>query len=142
MADLLILAYVAMEVLRWRLAPKSTSVSDRGTTLIFCGCYVIALLALNTAILSSVAAKPLITWIGVAAAVLGLCLRIATHDDTRRLGHLLLWIGVTTASGNLVAALTVTVAMLAATGVLLSTEAAERKNFPVAAADSDGLRDA
>lgn len=140
-ANLLILTYAAMEALRWRLGRQSVSASDRGTTLVFCGCYVIALLALNTTILSPVTAKPLITWIGVATATCGLGLRIAARGIGRLgqplLGHLLLWIGVTTASGNLVAALTVAVAMLAATGVLLSAQAAEKKNLPVSPAKHD-----
>lgn len=146
-ADLLILAYVAMETVRWRLGPRSASISDRGTALVFRGGYVIALLALNTTVLSPVTAKPLITWIGVAVAACGLGVRIAARDGTGwrhacRLGKPLLWIGVTTASGNLVAALTVTVAMLAATGVLLSVDAAEEKNLPVIPAEGKELRDA
>lgn len=147
MANLLILVYVAMAALRWRLGRQFVSASDRGTTLVFCGCYVIALLALNTTVLSSVTTKPLIAWIGVAAAACGLVVRIAARDGTGRrhtglLGNLLLWIGVTTASGNLVAALTVAVAMLAATGVLLSAEAAREKNLSVTPVERNGLRDA
>lgn len=136
-----------MAVVRWRSGPQSASSSDRGTALVFRGCYVIALLALNTTVLSPITAKPLVTWIGVAMAACGLGLRIAAPGGTGwrhacRLGNPLFWIGVTTASGNLVAALTVTVAMLAATGVLFSAETAAKKNLSVTRAGRNGLRDA
>lgn len=136
-----------MAVVRWRSGPQSAFSSDRGTTLVFRGGYVIALLALNTTVLSPVTAKPLIAWIGVVVAACGFSLRITARGSTGwrhacRLGNPLFWIGVTTASGNLVAALTVTVAMLAATGVLFSAETAAEKNLPVTPAGHNGLRDA
>ena len=133
-ADLLLVAFFAVEVLRWRRNWMPVPAANRGTATVFWGCYLVALLALNWDIPSPVALGPEIAWLGVAAAAAGLCARIAAtigaarrgrppegdarHSD--RLGRLVLWIGAASASGNAIAALTVAVAMLAATGVLAS----------------------
>jgi hypothetical protein len=133
-ADLLLLSFFAVEVLRWRRNWLPVAAANRGTATVFWGCYLVALFTLNWDIPSPVALGPEISWLGVAAASAGLCARIAaTINAARRggppeadmrhsdqLGRLVLWIGAASASANAIAALTVAVAMLAATGVLAS----------------------
>jgi|RhiMethySRZTD1v2_1073278.scaffolds.fasta_scaffold203865_2 hypothetical protein len=128
-ADLLVAAFFLIEALRpRRAAPHRT---DRGTTVVFWGCYVITLLALNSAVPSAVMAAPPVAWIGVIAAAGGLA-RVAADRlspvpaalparemrwHAGDLAHLVFWIGAAAASLNVIALLTVAVAMLAATGV-------------------------
>lgn len=140
--DLLIVALAAIETLRWRRAGMMTTRPDRGTTLVFWGCYAITLLALNATIPSPMAAAPQIGWIGTIFAACGLGGRIGVAwveglfsgsapasrraaSGNRRLdllGNLVLWVGAAAASENLIVVLTVTVAMLPATVLRNSAE--------------------
>jgi hypothetical protein len=137
--DLLILAFFANEAVRWRVARPPSTAND-GTTMVFRGCYAIAVLALINPIPSPDMAAPQIAWMCVFAAACGLgALFAATlalkrgapggsdwrHTDGR--GNVVFWIGTTAASGNVIAALTVTVMMLAATQVRLASEAAKQQ---------------
>ena len=140
-ANLLVAAFAALEVLRWRRAGTMTSRVDRGTTLVFWGCYAIALLALNTTIPSPITTTPQVTWGAVVAASCGLAARIgaalvagtpgrapaplrawAAHPYLDSFSSVAIWVGATAASGNLIATLTVAVAMLAAIGVRSSEQ--------------------
>ena len=127
-ANLLILAFFANEAVRWRGARPPAAAND-GTTMVFRSCYAIALLALNSPIPSPVMAVAQVVWLGIFAAACGFgalveaTLAMSRQGDgsaTERRGNVVFWIGATAASGNVVAALTVTVLMLAATGVLAS----------------------
>ncbi len=147
-ADLLIAMFAAIEALRWRRAGTMTTRADRGTTLVFWGCYAITLLALNATIPSPVAVAPQIGWIGTIFAACGLAARIGiaraeglfpgTVPALRRranrrldaLGNLVLWIGAAAASENLIVVLTVTVAMLPATVLRNSAEKSVLENPP------------
>jgi hypothetical protein len=143
-ADLLVVAFFLAEALRWRRQRPPLHRSSRGTTLVFWGCYVITLLALNFTAPSPVTAAPPVAWIGVIAAAGGLARIVATlvamrsagapSRETRRfpesLAYLVFWIGAVTASLHVIAMLTVTVAMAAATGVLLSVETARSRRPP------------
>jgi hypothetical protein len=116
-----------------------------GTTPVFWGCYLVTLLALNVPAPAPVTAEPPVGWIGVIAAAGGLARIVATlaatcsagarPGDTVRLpdsrGNLVFWIGAAAASLNVIAILTVAVAMLAATGVRRSAETA-RSGQPAA----------
>ena len=139
-ANLLILLFFANEAVRWRGQRAPHAADDRGTTAVFRGCYVIALLALNSPIPSPVMAAEQVVWLGMFASASGLgALVEATWamrkrkrqgEDgwrgTDRRGNVVFWIGGTTASGNLFAALAVTVAMLAASWVRYSSESRSR----------------
>jgi hypothetical protein len=128
--NLLILAFFANEAVRWRGA-HSPGVAGDSATMIFRSCYAIAVLALNSPIPLPVMAAPQIVWMGIFATACGLGALVeatvsmkrearAAEDGWRhadRRGNLAFWIGATTASGNVIAALTVAVMMLAATGV-------------------------
>ena len=129
--NLLIVAFFANEAVRWRGA-RPPRPADDGTTMVFRSCYAIAILALNSPIPSPVVAVAQVVWLGIFAAACGLGALIEATlamkkqpraDGWRRSdwrGNVVFWIGATAASGNVVAALTVTVLMLAATGVLAS----------------------
>src|SRR5262245_25173569 len=134
-ADVLIVVFfVAGTVRRQRRWPPPQQ-TRRGTTLVFGGCYAVTLIALNFSLPAPSVAPP-VGWIGVLAAAGGLARIVATiaalppdglpRRDVRRypdsLGNLAFWIGASAASLNLIAMLTVAVAMLAATGVRLSLE--------------------
>ena len=133
-ADLLVAAFLVAEAVCSR-GPRLEQ-TDRGATVVFRGCCVVTLLALNSAAPSLVTAAAPIGWIGVIAAASGLVRILATLVAARAapsrwvrrqadsLGNLVFWIGAATASLNVIAMLTVAVATLAATGVRLSAETA------------------
>jgi hypothetical protein len=143
-ANLLIVGYFAVEALRWRGKQPLRAAADRGTTVVFRGCYVMALLALNTTIPLPIMAAPQLVWMGIFAAACSLgalmAAAIATrkrhaevrHQPAERCVNVVFWVGATTASGNIIAALTVTVAMLAATTVRLYDEATDANEPPSA----------
>ena len=137
-ANLLVVGFFAIEAWRRRGQPASSASAERGATLVLRGCYVLALIAVNIPIPSTIVAAPQVVWMGIFAAACGLGAHIQTALATRRLpgplgakhgrmpaearGIIVFWIGTATASGNLVAAFTIAVAMFAATGVKLSTD--------------------
>ncbi len=149
-ADLLIVAFAAIEALRWRRAGKMTTRADRGTTLVFWGCYAITFLALNVTIPSPAAVAPEIAWIGTLFAACGFVARagvawaeglfssaepaprraVAGRRRLDSLGNLVLWIGAAGASENLIVVLTVTVALLPATVLRNSAEKSVLENPP------------
>jgi hypothetical protein len=150
-ANLLIVSFFAIEALRWRGERPPRVAADRGTTVVFRSCYVLALLELNTTILSPIMAAPQVVWMGIFGATCSLGALMAAVIATKkrlagmphveggrrsadRCAHVVFWIGATTASGNVIAALTVTVAMLAATTVCLYDEAAASNAPPSARA--------
>jgi protein-S-isoprenylcysteine O-methyltransferase Ste14 len=131
-ANAVLAAFVATELLSpgakaWR--SRLLREGDRGTTAVVTGCLVLALVALNTAVLPGYAFSRTLEWACAAASVFGLCLRwwaIATRTDPggavhkgpyrliRHPGYLAIgiaWIGATAASGNLTAVLTVALAV-------------------------------
>ena len=139
-ADLLIVIFVLVEVQRRRHAGTMAPRADRGTALVFWGCYAITLLALNFTIPSPVPAALHFGWLGTIIAVCGLGARVgmACADGvfpgsvlaprpagSRRLdfiANLAFWIGAAAASENLIVVLTVTVAMLPAAVLRNSAE--------------------
>ena len=134
--DLLVVAFFLTGMLgRNRRSSPVLQTPGRGTTLVFGGCYAITLVALNFTAPAPITAAPPVGWIGVLAAAGGLARIVATlaaprpagvparrHPDSH--GNLVFWVGAAAASLNVIAMLTVTVAMLAATGVRRSAEAA------------------
>src|SRR5262245_53505870 len=137
-ADVLVVAFFLTGTLRWRRGWPPLQQSGRGTALVFWGCYAVTLIALNFTAPAPITAALPVGWIGVLAAAGGLARVLATlaaehpaglsGNGTRRhpdsLGNLVFWIGAAAASLNLIAMLTVAVAMLAATGIRISVETA------------------
>src|SRR5262245_3131517 len=134
LADLLVAAFFVTEALRRRRAPPGRT---ERTTMVFWGCYVITLLALNSTVPPAVMAAPPVAWIGVIPAAGGPARMAADGLAAMRsasppargmrwhaggLAHIVFWIGAAAASLNVIAMLTVAVAMLAATGVGVSAE--------------------
>jgi protein-S-isoprenylcysteine O-methyltransferase Ste14 len=148
-AGLLILAFTTLEALRWRRSghTRMRADRDRGTTAVLAGCYVIAVLALSGSAPSFLFLPGWARWAGIALGTGGIALRgwadsllqasgidanlaprldrwgpyrVVRHPGY--LGNLLLWTGVTLGSGNLIAAITIAVAMLAAYVVRISSE--------------------
>jgi len=125
---------------------------NHGTTAVLIGCYGVAVLALNWSAPSPLPLPRWAEWTGIAVGLSGLALRWwavkllwlhAIHQADvgamprviRRgpyriirhpayLGNLAFWFGATMASGNLIALITVVVAMLAAYAVRISSEEA------------------
>jgi len=149
-ADVLVVAFFLTGTLRRHRGWPPLQQSGRGTALVFRGCYAITLIALNFTAPAPVTAAPPVGWIGVLAAAGGLARVVATlaaarprgapgrgmrrHPDS--LGNLVFWIGAAAASLNVIAMLTVAVAMLAATGVRLSVEAGSGGSSPGALSGS------
>ena len=132
-ADILVVAFFLTGTLRRRRGWPPLQQTGGGTALVFRGCYAVTLVALNFAAPAPLTAPLPVAWLGVLAAVGGLariaatlaaarpaCMPVRRHPDS--LGNLVFWIGAAAASLNVLAALTVAVAMLAATGVRLSVE--------------------
>lgn len=155
-ADLLIAAFAALEVLRWRHGDYARTHAhanpNRGTTAVLIGCYGVAVLALNGSAPSSLPLPCWAAWTGIAVGLGGLALRwwavkllwahsvrpaaagalprVIGRGPYRIIRHpvylsnLAIWFGATMASGNLIALITVVVAMLAAYAVRISSEEA------------------
>ncbi|MFN7087479.1 MAG: methyltransferase [Burkholderiales bacterium] len=120
---------------------------NRGTTAVLIGCYGVAVLTLNWSAPSPLPLPRWAEWTGIAVGLGGLVLRwwavklpwlhaIRPADAGAMprvircgpyriihqpvyLGNLAIWFGVTMASGNLIALITVVVAMVAAYAVLV-----------------------
>jgi uncharacterized membrane protein len=131
-ADILTICYSALVYRWWRNGDleryRSGAKTDRGTTAVLVGCYAIALLAVNGYAPMVQAFGAAAQWGGIATCVAGLILRCRYSMRGVRLGRYLadfiFWSGVTIASGNLIATITVTVSMLAAYAVRWSAEGA------------------
>ena len=139
----LIAAWLAVEAAARviRVKTRRAGVDDRGAGLVLWGCYIVAALALNVEGSPLLVLPRIVEHIGIAAAGGGLAIRAAllfaplrppaggaeretrTLRDSRasRFSNLAFWMGVTGASGNLIAMLTVMVAISAATAVALSS---------------------
>jgi protein-S-isoprenylcysteine O-methyltransferase Ste14 len=127
LATFVLTELVAYGAAAWRKRLRREG--DRGTTIVVTGGLVLALVALNTAVLPNYPLPATARWAGVFLAITGLVLRgwtIAVRGDATGLlqegpyrvirypGYLavgLTWIGATVASGNLAAALTVALAI-------------------------------
>jgi protein-S-isoprenylcysteine O-methyltransferase Ste14 len=153
-ADLLIVAFATLKALRWRrgdsLRTRSSLRVDRGTTAVLIGCYGIALLAIHGYAPSLVSLPHEAEWCGIALSAAGLALHwwaerlLRPHHPLRSapgelrrgpyrvvrypdyLGNIAFWSGVTMASGNLIATITLVVALLASYAVRISSEEALR----------------
>src|SRR5262245_49794567 len=82
-ADLLIGAFFLTEAVRWRWRRSPLYRSERGTTLVYWGCYVTTLLTLNFATPSQLTAETPVGWLGVMAATGGLARMLATLAAAR-----------------------------------------------------------
>ena len=147
MAAVLIAIFAMLEAMRWRhrrsAQLRPVIHTDRGTTTVLGGCCGITVLALLWPESPPLALAPIGTWAGVVICVCGLGLRSwAAHALQQRdqagnttlrhgpyriilhpnyLGNFAFWCGAAMTSGNLVASLTVAVAMLAAYVVRISS---------------------
>lgn len=139
----LIAAWLALEAAARviRVDTRRAGTDDRGAGLVLWGCYIVAALALNLEGSPLIVLPPFIERIGIAAAAGGLAIRavllfppvrprvngaergtrMLRRSRASRLGNLVFWMGVAGASGNLIAMLTVMVAISAATAVALSS---------------------
>jgi protein-S-isoprenylcysteine O-methyltransferase Ste14 len=137
---------------------RTTTDPDRGTTAVLVGCYGVVVLVLNWPGLPAPPLPLRIEWGGIAVAVGGLTLRGWAIMVMRRhatdsaspsrvqhvirrgpyriirhpayLGSLAMWLGATAASGNVIALVSLTVVMLSAYAVRISSEEASlRKTF-------------